>query len=581
MDTISFSVPRSKWKRQGAIGKQKTRGGCITCKARHVKCDEMKPYCSRCRQLARHCEGYSDPVRLKRKKTPTSLQPLRSIRPLKLKQPSHDLQELNETEGLYLQTFIAYVVPELSTGYSTNLWHRIVLQACHTDRSIRRAAVALGALGTVKKCMIYERGSDLYAMSKVQSSMHYENALRQYDYALNTMRQVLYKQPQGIRELLIACLLVILFEGFQGNLTAVVLHAESGCKILQDWKTKTQPREKFSVPSATQIENDIVQAFGRLNMHVTGAKWLRGQVHLPASLGTIKSSTTQYIPPGYPSIDEAYQGFEKMMADSIQVLCSAAVVFGGGPYLKSKAQLLEADRSNSQSPNNMTGSMTEYELEAHKMEMLAQIESHLVGMKTWLSTVQQMHLYLIEDVKRDLFPLEICIYAIQILLKSIGFRDEASMDVFMPEYKKIVTLAKASSLPAHRSSVMGMFCMDLGILPSLFVVVKGCRDPQIRREAIMMLFSTPRREGTWDSLFVARFGVWIMQEEERGMTDGYIPDWARIYVTKVDINANTKSASVEALSMGTDGVWQTKQSVIDWSMPMTLTESLGAELVRN
>ncbi|KAH7394190.1 hypothetical protein DE146DRAFT_757667 [Phaeosphaeria sp. MPI-PUGE-AT-0046c] len=33
-------------------------GGCITCKKRHVKCDEGKPNCWRCRRLGVDCEGY-------------------------------------------------------------------------------------------------------------------------------------------------------------------------------------------------------------------------------------------------------------------------------------------------------------------------------------------------------------------------------------------------------------------------------------------------------------------------------------------------------------------------------------------
>ena len=39
----------------------KVRTGCLTCKARHVKCDENRPVCSRCRRGGYKCEGYIDP----------------------------------------------------------------------------------------------------------------------------------------------------------------------------------------------------------------------------------------------------------------------------------------------------------------------------------------------------------------------------------------------------------------------------------------------------------------------------------------------------------------------------------------
>ena len=39
----------------------KVRTGCLTCKARHVKCDENRPVCVRCRKGGYKCEGYVDP----------------------------------------------------------------------------------------------------------------------------------------------------------------------------------------------------------------------------------------------------------------------------------------------------------------------------------------------------------------------------------------------------------------------------------------------------------------------------------------------------------------------------------------
>ena len=36
----------------------KARTGCITCKARRVKCDETKSACLRCVSFGRHCAGY-------------------------------------------------------------------------------------------------------------------------------------------------------------------------------------------------------------------------------------------------------------------------------------------------------------------------------------------------------------------------------------------------------------------------------------------------------------------------------------------------------------------------------------------
>jgi hypothetical protein len=54
----------------------KVRSGCITCKRRHVKCDEAKPACQRCLKWQGTCEGYhlESPSKRNRSKSPASSQ---------------------------------------------------------------------------------------------------------------------------------------------------------------------------------------------------------------------------------------------------------------------------------------------------------------------------------------------------------------------------------------------------------------------------------------------------------------------------------------------------------------------------
>ena len=37
------------------VSHNKTRSGCVTCKRRRIKCDEMKPCCEKCKKLGRPC----------------------------------------------------------------------------------------------------------------------------------------------------------------------------------------------------------------------------------------------------------------------------------------------------------------------------------------------------------------------------------------------------------------------------------------------------------------------------------------------------------------------------------------------
>lgn len=73
------------------------------------------------------------------------------------------------------------------------------------------------------------------------------------------------------------------------------------------------------------------------------------------------------------------------------------------------------------------------------------------------------------------------------------------------------------------------FTIDGSIVPSLYVVSIKCRDQGIRRRAIELLLQNPRREGLWDSALIARVGMLSIQvDEEGGLVDGFVPDWARI-----------------------------------------------------
>lgn len=67
------------------------------------------------------------------------------------------------------------------------------------------------------------------------------------------------------------------------------------------------------------------------------------------------------------------------------------------------------------------------------------------------------------------------------------------------------------------SHIKASFALDLGIVAPLFVVATKCRDRKLRREAVRLLMSSPRREGMWDSILCGKVGQWMMEVEEEGM----------------------------------------------------------------
>ena len=68
--------------------------------------------------------------------------------------------------------------------------------------------------------------------------------------------------------------------------------------------------------------------------------------------------------------------------------------------------------------------------------------------------------------------------------------------------------------------------MDMNIVGPLFSIAHRCRDPNIRRRIIALLYSTPRQEGLWHSVIAARVAEKIMNIEEAGL--GEVKTWADV-----------------------------------------------------
>jgi hypothetical protein len=116
----------------GRLGSRKTRTGCVTCKARRVKCDEGKPFCQRCVSAGRQCDGYPDAMpRTKGLTNAVSL-----VTPLRLKQ--HELQTLDY--------FVSVTAPQLSSSLDSSFWSHQLLQLCHAEPFVLEAVLSISTL---------------------------------------------------------------------------------------------------------------------------------------------------------------------------------------------------------------------------------------------------------------------------------------------------------------------------------------------------------------------------------------------------------------------------------------------------
>jgi hypothetical protein len=148
-------------------------------------------------------------------------------------------------------------------------------------------------------------------------------------------------------------------------------------------------------------------------------------------------------------------------------------------------------------------------------------------------------------------------------------RTECYWDQFLLEFRAFGSLAKTlfRILPRDPSLAQkGGFSLDIGIVPPLYIVCNLCRDGRLRRGANAMIELCPRREGAWDSGLVIKVSTFLMEVEEEGMVEEYIPESARARISKVAVDVMKKVADVECSKRipGTDGEVSIMKKRIEW-----------------
>ncbi|KAH7368159.1 hypothetical protein B0T11DRAFT_349616 [Plectosphaerella cucumerina] len=109
----------------------KVRTSCVTCKVRHVKCDERRPVCSRCEKAHIKCDGYVRPA-VKTAAVPVLAGHGRLLLPRGHPPPAR----LSNTDVVYFDLFRHQFVHDLSGHYHSDFWSRVVLALRHHIKAV-------------------------------------------------------------------------------------------------------------------------------------------------------------------------------------------------------------------------------------------------------------------------------------------------------------------------------------------------------------------------------------------------------------------------------------------------------------
>lgn len=134
----------------------RSRTGCLTCRKRRVKCDEIKPVCKRCIAADVICDGYPKQKNVPSRTEPTPITGTSQERlPVELAfqvspSPAPSLLAISQPEndrvslGFY-HHFITSTIPRLFEGDHCEFWlHHVTSKAWH-DRLVLDAILAVGA----------------------------------------------------------------------------------------------------------------------------------------------------------------------------------------------------------------------------------------------------------------------------------------------------------------------------------------------------------------------------------------------------------------------------------------------------
>lgn len=460
-------------------------------RVRRVKCDETRPGCNRCKKFGRECDGYLSDLSSRR----GSLVPLKP-RPscANVCMPDSSIPG-DEQERRYYQLFCDRTATELAGYYPTDFWKRIAVQESSSEPAIRHAVVALGALTK----SLHESENQPFGMIMPPSNTsveHHEFALKQYNKAIINLRQTLSKGKPQIRTALVACLLFVCFENFHGDYEAAAKHMQCGLSLVDQWQAQSSPYQ------IEELYNDeVFQMFARYNaqsfQHVGSASSLNPNPRLLYLENMGRRDVS--VPVIFTDVREA-----RCCWDLCMERCTSYYKMSS-PYKYDNDQphwiLDEADACAT---------------------LLQQFEDAF-----WPILNQSGDESVIDSGAVILY---LCNKISAMYLQVSVVRGESHWDGFTQHFEEIISRS-AKVVERTRTldpSKTGIFTFDLGIIPPLHLAALKCREPRLRRQAIALLLSTPRREGCWDGVLLGKVDSWIMQIEEEGMDEfGFIPDSSR------------------------------------------------------
>ena len=458
-----------------------------------MKCDEGKPYCLRCRDTGRACDGYAHVASTKRKEsslpddiTSGDITANTSNHATGLQKdillPAYFIRELfsslpgNKEERRSLHYYHTTAVHYISGYFESAFWYRRVLQISHSAPPVRHALLAISSM--YESMETQRRHTD---PTIVTCPSRY--SLEQYNKAIHHLvRDIQTKSTESRRTAMIACLLFAWLEELFGNHLKANTHVIWGLKILQR-------------PMACPIrEGPPVSTY---------LSWPPScSLMLPAIMSFVKRVET-----GLPLEGRQTTGGQEGKKE--------------GPFysIKQARASLEANVSAltfliRRAQNEVGDESLQTWARARLYEGLGSWQSH------YLTFLENCKHSLSSRERRATIVLQISYITTTIILRSCFTRSEMEYDKLQADFTRLVALIQSIMDPAQTARLgyrrLPDYSFEGAVIFPLYYTVLKCRNSATRHEALNLLRRGPMKEGIWERDLALKIAAQVVELEETG-----------------------------------------------------------------
>ena len=487
IELVVFQGPaKKKRKRKWA---PKVRTGCITCRARRVKCDETRPGCRRCEAWGKKCEGYGtvNAITLQSPSPSSSSSPSSSALSLT---PQPDIPvgppglRPSRHAKFMFELMRRRTADQVAGTFDHSFWNMDVLRAAHVYPAIWHATLALAAMNHA----VMSAPGPARSPSQITESQDYAFAVDQYSRGINHIISITQQKQLSYANketLLLASLLFAAVCSLQGEHSQAIMHGHNGLRLFQQWQFW---QETQKTPAA--------RIGGLLN---------------PGSLATLLSGTELQLLNRFPKL-----GIPCRTGPAAPPTCSEK------PFTCATEAYFELQPL-------ITGflGLWQYTAPTTRRNWTRPVvdlgRRYAVEFASWRRKFDAFVDKQADKETADILTLQLWAKAQESLVQADLSRGQVALDVLLDAYKESADVAeRLCERLTHMTggSTEPQFQISLSICELLFWTGHGCRDGPTRRRYLSLMQRWPIYDGIWDTRLLAEILEKSIHQEENSWREG-------------------------------------------------------------